>query len=342
MSAAVLVGAAFLGSLLLTGAVRRYAVRILLDVPNERSSHERPTPRGGGLAIAVAFLGAAAVAGALALVPGSLAWGLAAGGAVVALTGWIDDHRNLSARVRFPVQVAAAAGAVAAVGGLPSLSWGGGAVSLGPGGFVLGVVGVVWSLNLFNFMDGIDGIAAGEALSLGLWGGFLLVAAGDPALAVLAFAAAAAAAGFLPWNWAPARIFMGDVGSSLLGFAVAVLALASENRGAVPLLAWAILYALFIVDATATLVRRALRRERVHEAHRLHAYQRLVRAGWPHGRVSAAVLALNAVLAALAGAAVLHPPFLVLALALALALAGMAYAAVERVAPMYERERGGR
>ena len=329
---------AFAAALAGTGLARRYALaRRVLDHPGARSSHKEPTPRGGGIAIAAAFVGAVAAAWVLGMVPGRIAGALAGGGAAVAALGWLDDHAGLSVRVRLPVQVAAAAAAVWAAGGLPALQWGPGAVPLGAAGAVLAVLAVIWSLNLFNFMDGIDGMAAAEAISLGGWGGALLLAEGHAGLAALAFGAGAAAAGFLPWNWPRARIFMGDVGSATLGFVFAVLALASENAGAVPLLAWATLYALFLVDATATLVRRALRGERVYEAHRLHAYQRLVQAGWPHARVTGVALGVNAVLAVLAGAGTRVPELLLPAFVAGIAVASALYIAVERVSPMHGR-----
>jgi Fuc2NAc and GlcNAc transferase len=325
---------AFLVTLLLSGVVRFYAARALLDVPNARSSHSSPTPRGGGLAIAVALLASIAAGWAFGAVPRAPALALIAGGGVVATLGWLDDHRDLPVRVRLPLQVAAAGAAVYALGGLPELSWGAGTLRLGGFGALVAVLGIVWSLNLFNFMDGIDGIAAGEALSVAGWGGVLLLLSGEGGLAAASFAVAAAAAGFVPWNWMPARIFMGDVGSGLLGYVLAVVALASERAGAVPLVAWAVLYGVFVFDATATLLRRLARGERVYQAHRSHAYQRLTQSGWSHGRVSGAVLALNLCLAGLAFVAVSSPERTPAAVVAALALLAGAYLLVERRRPM--------
>jgi Fuc2NAc and GlcNAc transferase len=199
---------------------------------------------------------------------------------------------------------------------------------------VLAVVGCVWMVCLFNFMDGIDGISGTEATTAGLWGGALLWLAGSHELAVLSLMVGAAAAGFLVWNWAPARIFMGDVGSCLLGFCFAIVALSSERAGAVPLLVWMILLGVFVFDATVTLLRRVVRRERWHEAHRSHAYQRAVQSGWSHRQVSGGVAVTNLALGALATAGWRWPELLPLCVLAALVLLTAIYVWVERRAPM--------
>jgi Fuc2NAc and GlcNAc transferase len=329
--------AGFAASWGLTGLARRYALRrSLLDVPNHRSSHTAPTPRGGGMAIvAVALAGVGALA-VLRVVDGRTAAALAGSLALVAAIGWADDHGGVPARWRALVHAAAAAWALAWLGGMPSLAIGTGPpLRLGAVGTGLALLGIVWLTNLFNFMDGIDGIAGGEAVSVGLGGALLLALHGDHALAAVSLLVAAASAGFLAWNWQPARIFMGDVGSGALGCVLAVLAVASENRGSVPLLAWVLLGGVFIFDATLTLLRRVARGERFFEAHRRHAYQRRVQAGWSHGRTSACVLALNAGLLGLALWATRAPGRLPLAAAAAAALLGAAYLWVERARPMW-------
>ncbi len=322
MTAAAILGA-FLVSCWLTSVVRRYALgRSIVDRPNSRSSHTVPTPRGGGAAIAVSWflaLGWLVVSGLLDTWVGLA---LLAGGGVIALIGWLDDRRHLSAGIRAGVHLAAAAWAVWCLGGLPFLDAGMGIVPLGWLGGALAVVGIAWLTNLYNFMDGIDGLAAGEAVSVGLVGGGLLAFAGADGMALAVFSLAAAAGGFLVFNWPPAKIFMGDVGSGLLGYAFGVLALASERADAVPLIVWMILLAVFIVDATATLIRRVVNGERWFEAHRSHAYQRAVQAGYSHRDVTVAVMGLNALLAvaAVGGLAVptLLPAVAVLTLGLLL------------------------
>jgi Fuc2NAc and GlcNAc transferase len=326
--------AAFLASAGLAGLARRYALsRSLLDVPNERSSHTVPTPRGGGLAIAlVVLIGLVLLAGAGWVAP-RIAAALAGGGALVAWVGWLDDRRGLSASLRLMAHVAAAVWVVAWLRGMPHLTLGVGAVDLGFAGALLAVLGTVWATNLYNFMDGIDGLAAGEAVAVGLIATILL-APREPSLASITLLLATAAAGFLVWNWPPARLFMGDVGSGFLGFMFGGLAVASENARALPALLWLVLLGPFFVDATVTLFRRMARGERWHAAHRSHAYQRAVQAGWSHRRVTSAVITLTGALG-LTGCLVTRDPLLLgPALAVAAASLGVVYLTVERWRPM--------
>jgi Fuc2NAc and GlcNAc transferase len=325
-------------SWLITGLVRRYALaRSILDVPNDRSSHSVPTPRGGGLAIALVLPAGLTAAAGAGWVDRELALALGVGGALVAGIGWIDDHRHVPARVRAGVHFAASVWAVWRLGGLDSLRLGGFELPLGPLGPVVAVVGIVWLINLYNFMDGIDGIAGGEALAVGLAGAALTGYTGEASVAVASLLVAAGAAGFLVWNRPPARIFMGDVGSGLLGFAFGALALASETRGSVPLLLWLVLLGVFVADATATLLRRVVHGERWYDAHRSHAYQRAVRAGWSHGGVTVASILLTGLLALLVAAAVIRPSLQPVVAVAAVLLLGAGYLAVERVRPMYRR-----
>jgi len=325
-----------------TRAVMLYARARLLDVPNERSSHAAPTPRGGGLAIILAFLAGLMVLALTGVVPARLALAVGPGAAAISAIGWMDDHGHVAARWRSLVHFAAAFWALAWLGGMPALRVGEGAATLGVFGWVVGALGIVWVTNLYNFMDGIDGIAAGEAVSAGIAAVALLWISGAPGVAAVTLLVVAASAGFLAWNWPPARIFMGDVGSGTLGYLFAVLALASEDAGAVPLLLWVVLLGVFVLDATVTLVRRLMRGERVYEAHRSHAYQRAVQAGHPHARVSGTVLGLNAALAAIALAAVLRPALILPAFLGAIVFLALAYRLVERIHPMSPRPpRGG-
>ena len=282
---------ALLASYCITGLVRPLALRHgVLDLPNERSSHRTPTPRGGGVAIVIANSMALGVLVWFRAVSSDLLVALVGGGLAVALVGFMDDRRKLSAGVRLAVHVVAAVWALLWLGGFPPLRLGGHIVALGWPGQVLGVLGIVWVLNLFNFMDGIDAIAAGETTFVAWCGG--LLAAGASAGAA-AFVLGAACLGFLRWNWPPARIFMGDVGSGYLGYVIAVLALAATRENPVALWAWLILGGVFFVDATVTLLRRLLRGERVYEAHRSHAYQWLARRWGSHAKVTCAVMIVN-------------------------------------------------
>ena len=270
-----------------THAVLRYAhARDLLDRPNERSSHAAPTPRGGGLAIVASFLAGLVALHALGEVNDMLLWAIGGGGLAIALVGFVDDHGHLSPRLRLLVHFAAVAWALYWLCGMPPLPVGGGYVVDGPAWTVLGAVGLVWLLNLYNFMDGIDAIAGVEAVCVTL--GALLL--GGAATWLLL---AAAACGFLLLNWPPARIFMGDVGSGFLGFVLGILAVDAAAWGVVPLASSVILLGVFLVDATVTLFRRWLRGERVSEAHRSHAYQHAARRSGGHRPVVLAMIAIN-------------------------------------------------
>jgi Fuc2NAc and GlcNAc transferase len=253
---------------------------------------------------------------------------------VIAVVGWLDDARGLPAPLRIVCHAGAATWALYWLGGLGHVSFGSYSWSVGALGVVLGIAGIVGAINAYNFMDGIDGLAASEALVVGSVGGGLLLGAGEVGLAFVALLIATAAAGFLPWNWQPAKIFMGDVGSGLLGFYFASLAVASERSGSVPLVVWVILLGVFACDATVTLVRRFWRRERWYEAHRSHAYQRLVQAGWSHAKVGWVVGALNLGLGALAWIGWRSRDVLPTALVVSAVCLTAFYLWVERICPM--------
>lgn len=286
--------AVLLVSVWLTGLLRNHALRTqLLDVPNERSSHRHPTPRGGGLAVVISFSIGLGIAWLWEALPSTWLVAMGVGGGLIAAIGYLDDRHNLPARWRFPIHVLAALWALWWLGSLPALPtpWG----SLEPGwpGLVLATVAVVWLLNLYNFMDGIDGIAGTEAITVALGAALLLWWHGDDQAAVVMGLLAAASLGFLLWNWPPAKIFMGDAGSAYLGFVLAVAALATSAQGPLNLWVWLILLAVFLVDATLTLLRRLLNGERWYEAHRSHAYQHAALRLGSHRPVTLAVGVIN-------------------------------------------------
>lgn len=281
---------------LMTWGLRRYALaRSLMDVPNARSSHSVPTPRGGGVAVVLSFLCAVSVLliAERVEVGGGLA--ILGAGVLVAVVGFIDDHRHLAARWRLVAHFAAAVWVLAWLGGAPRLEMFGAAVDLGWLGVMLAAVYLVWLLNLYNFMDGIDGIASVEAICICLGGAVLYLLAGRSDLMLVPLMLAAAVAGFLYWNFPPAKIFMGDAGSGFLGIVLGILSLQAAWASPTLLWSWLILLGVFVVDATWTLLRRLLSGERVYEAHRSHAYQHAARRCGKHLPVTLGVAAINLV-----------------------------------------------
>lgn len=293
---------AMLLSGLLTGWLRRYALAAsLIDIPNARSSHKLPTPRGGGLSIVIVFLlGLLALFG-LDLLAGSVLWALLGAGAIVAITGFLDDHGHIAARWRLLVHFCAAAWGLYCLGGLPTIILPVPGLSiltldLGWIGQLLAALYLVWLLNLYNFMDGIDGIASIEAITVSV-GAALLYAMqteantlwGVPVLLTMTVV------GFLVWNFPPAKIFMGDAGSGFLGIVLGLLSIQAAWVNPLFLWSWLILLAVFITDATWTLFRRLLRGEKVYQAHCSHAYQYAARFYGSHKKVTLTVAVINLV-----------------------------------------------
>jgi|GEM_PF-158204 len=291
----VLLGCILL-ALCLTGSVRKYVIRKnIMDVPNARSSHTGTVPRGGGAAIVATFYLGLIVMLVCELVSVELVLSLA-GGVVVAAAGWIDDRKGLSPNVRIIVHFAAAIWALYWLNGFPSLNIGHLPINLELMGVLIGSLIIVWMINLYNFMDGIDGLAGTEAIFVAIIIGILSLIIGFWEIAVVCFLLAAAVSGFVYWNWPPAKIFMGDVGSGFLGFIFGVLMISSENSGSLPLIVWVLLLLVFIVDATATLIKRIMNREKWYEAHRTHVYQLAIQAGYTHKRVTLTVVGINILL----------------------------------------------
>lgn len=279
----------FVSSLLLTVMARRYALsRGVLDIPNSRSSHTRPTPRGGGISFVITYSAYLLLSSLRNTVDKNVAVALLGGGLIIALVGWMDDHRGLSPKLRLIVHMTASAWAIAWIRpgnldlGIVELR---GTVLV----FAFGLLMVTWFTNLFNFMDGIDGIASVEAITCGLGIWALSSRSGETTVASLALVLASSVLGFLPMNWSPAKIFMGDVGSGYLGFTLGTLAVSSESLGGPPAWVWVVLLGVFVTDATLTLLRRIIQREVWYEAHRTHVYQLAVQAGYSHRQVTATV-----------------------------------------------------
>jgi Fuc2NAc and GlcNAc transferase len=281
------------------GLLRRWSERRqILDIPNERSSHIRPIPRGGGLAIVLITLLAWAGYGIFQSNPPVwwLAW---TGGLLVAVIGWFDDLYNLSSKLRFGVHAISAILAIIALGYWSVITLVPvGTIHLGWVGYLVTFLWVVGLINAYNFMDGIDGMAGGQAVIAGV--GWVVIGwhVEIVLVALLGIVLTASSLGFLGHNWSPAKIFMGDVASGFLGYMFAViplLLLDNSSPSGYGLLIAALLLWPFLFDTILTFLRRAYRRENVFAAHRSHLYQRLVITGFSHHFVTSLYVALACV-----------------------------------------------
>jgi Fuc2NAc and GlcNAc transferase len=243
------------------------------------------------------------------LIAADLAWALFGGSVLVALIGILDDHRPLPAWLRFCVHCGASAWALWRLGGVSALPLGAAGAQIPSWAVsVLVLLGMVWLINLYNFMDGIDGIAGVEAVCVSGLGGLLLARSGCGGEASVAWVLAFASAGFLVWNWPPAKIFMGDAGSGFLGYVLAVFVVSSSKVQARLFWPWIILLGVFVADATFTLLRRLLSGARWYEAHCSHAYQHAAKQHGSHLKVTLTIAAINVLwLFPLAWSAVLYP-----------------------------------
>lgn len=292
MSLLLLCSLLFLGSAILTGLFRWLAQRVqLLAVPVSRSAHSKPVPVGGGVSIVALILMVVAysyfteqiLANEFAALMAAL---------VIACIGIVDDIKQLDVRWRIPAQFLASIYVVVCLGDVPAIDFG---FFSFPESILLNVLAVfalVWLLNLYNFMDGIDGMAATELIAVNLVS-LLIVINSDAVLTLLSASFAAAAGGFLLWNWAPAKIFMGDVGSSFIGFTLGVMALLSLQHGSMTVWTWVLLLGVFIIDATLTLFVRYRSKQRWYQGHASHAYQNAARHYKSHAKVTIAILLIN-------------------------------------------------
>ena len=308
----LVIAVVFLLSWLGTELFRRFSLkRSILDIPNERSSHATPVPRGGGILVVILSLAVYVIAAAY--YHNSISFGFLIGATLVAAISLADDLVSIPFFIRLAVHMVAAAVLIYDIGSLTAihLPMTGRDISFGLAGPAVTVFWLVWMINSYNFMDGIDGIAGTQALVAA--GGWMVIGYNVETQAVMVFCASVAAsvAGFLLHNWSPARIFMGDVGSAFLGF----------TFGAIPLLiareshfdsGWLFAIAItilwpFLFDTVYTLLRRTVKGERLWEAHRSHLYQRLVAAGYSHRAVSLLYGSSTLVLTSLAVIALASP-----------------------------------
>jgi Fuc2NAc and GlcNAc transferase len=270
----------------------------LLDIPNDRSSHTVPTPRGGGLAIVIVLLLSGVVSLFLPQAPIDVLVCLLLATLAFSLLGWQDDKHDLPASVRFLIQllIAVFASGWLLWAAVPGYSTSFALLAL----LLLSTLWIAWMANLYNFMDGIDGISAVESLILGATTSYWFAISGVASMAIICIAVAGASVGFMRWNWSPAKIFMGDVGSLALGAFFAIIAIIGTTRLDIPFLAFLILYAVYLADSGVTLLHRIIKKEKWWQAHRSHFYQRAVQSGFSHAQVSLSVMALNIIFAVLA------------------------------------------
>jgi glycosyltransferase WbpL len=287
---------AFISSFI-TDFIRRFSIKNkLFDIPNDRSSHDFPKPKGGGISIVFILLGTIATLSYFKMIDSGISMSMLTGLSIVAVTGLVDDYKNLPISIRVISYVAASVLSLYLIGGVSYLSFSNTSFNLGHFGFFLGVLFVVWLTNLYNFMDGADGFAAIQTLCVALFCGSLLYLSDNISFAIILLCLVSSTTGFLYWNWAPAKIFMGDVGSCTIGFLFGLLSIYTEKTGIISISVWLILLAPFIGDATFTLFRRIINKEKWYKAHNSHAYQKLYQLGMTHRELAMGLLAINIII----------------------------------------------
>ncbi|WP_323591287.1 MraY family glycosyltransferase [Aliarcobacter butzleri] len=279
-------------SFLLTYFIKNYMIKkSLVASVNERSSHTVPTPHGGGIAIAITWFIGLFYLYFIGQIEENLFYALLFG-AVISIVSFFDDIYELSPKLRLIIQAIVAIGGLYFLGGFETLTFGIFDIQNPIFTNIFAFFMIIWFINLYNFLDGINGYAGSEALFLAV-AGFILF--GGNHFLVLAVAVL----GFLYWNWNKAKIFMGDVGSTLLGYNVAIFTIYYANQEPTNFWIWIILFSVYWFDATLTLIRRKLNKERLSQAHKKHAYQRLTQADWSHYKVTNYSIGLNILLFAI-------------------------------------------
>ena len=279
----------FLISFSFTYFIKNYMIKkSLVASVNERSSHTTPTPHGGGIALCLTWFIGLVYLYFMGQIESNLFYALLFG-AVISIVSFFDDIYELSPKLRLIIQATVAIGGLYFLGGFETLTFGIFDIQNPILTNVFAFFMIIWFINLYNFLDGINGYAGSEAVFLAL-AGFVLF--GGNHFLVLGVAVL----GFLYWNWNKAKIFMGDVGSTLLGYNIAIFTIYYANQEATNFWIWIILFALFWFDATLTLVRRKRNKEKLSQAHKKHAYQRLTQSGWSHFKVTNYSIGINLIL----------------------------------------------
>lgn len=318
------------------GLFRAYAIdKGMLDQPGPRSSHIAPTPRGAGVVFFAGWLILLGVLYHYLMLHKHYLW-LFSPAVIVGLAGFWEDHKGLSAMARFFIQCLCAVASLFMLneGGYLLQPWLPDFIPL-PAAFAITAFIMVWMVNLYNFMDGSDGMAAQQGIFIFTMGGLFLFQADAYELATVSWGLVALLGGFLIWNWPVAQVFMGDCGSYFLGFLVSLFALIGYKYFQVPLTAWIILTSLFWFDATLTLIRRMLAGQKWYQPHRSHAYQRMLQHGWSHRKVLLSAILVNCLLSGLAWLCVYEPRLQAFALAGAVVFLICLYLMVEAAKPMF-------
>jgi Fuc2NAc and GlcNAc transferase len=313
---------------------RNLALRYgILDKPNHRTSHDAITPRGGG----VVFIGLWLVWVVLSLIQkkisSELCYSLIGPVGLVALVSFFDDYFNLRRRYRLISHLFASMLCLLLLG---HMGFDIGSVHISYSIYLYFLIAFImtWSINLYNFMDGLDGLASTQSVFIFFVSGCLLFYIGNKELGYLSCLLAFSVLGFLVWNWPSAKIFMGDVGSTSLGLSVAVFMLLAEKSHSLSFIIYLMLYLPFITDATLTLLRRIIAGDKWYEAHNNHGFQRLYRSGWSHKQVLLGLITLNLVSIPIVLGAFFYPKYIYSFLVLDIALVGYSYYQIECTFPM--------
>ena len=276
-------------SFLLTYFIKNYMIKkSLVATINERSSHSVPTPHGGGIALAITWFIGLFYLYFIGEISSNLFYALLFG-AIISIVSFFDDIYELSPKIRLIAQAIVAIGGLYFLGGFDTLTFGIFDIQNAIFTNIFAFFMIIWFINLYNFLDGINGYAGSEAVFLAL-AGFILFS-GNHFLVL-----SVAVLGFLYWNWNKAKIFMGDVGSTLLGYNIAIFTIYYANEESTNFWIWIILFGVYWFDATLTLIRRKLNKEKLSQAHKKHGYQRLTQAGWSHYKVTNYSIGLNMIL----------------------------------------------
>ncbi len=289
-------------SLVIITSIAVYFIRYILiknklyDIPNNRSSHVTPTPRGGGTVIVVTLLLSIGVLAFNKMIETDFSIGMLLGISLISATGLIDDIKSLPVLIRVIMYVSTAVLSLYLIGVISHISINNYSINLGYFAYFFSMLFLVWLTNLYNFMDGTDGFAATQTICVALFCGLLLFSSDNISLGIIFFCLASSTIGFLVFNWPPAKIFMGDVGSCTLGFFFGLFSIYTENNGIISIEVWLVLLSPFVGDATFTLLKRMINGEKWYEAHNSHAYQKLYRLGVSQSNLAISLLLINVLL----------------------------------------------